>query len=86
MARLFRFSNPQAASLCYLEYVADEEQEDVYPKPATKETFRIWIYIYFYALYWNLSDNHLLDKHLLDNHLLDKHLLDNHLLDIYFIN
>jgi surfeit locus 1 family protein len=41
MARLFRFSNPQAASLCYLEYVADEEQEDVYPKPATKETFRI---------------------------------------------
>jgi hypothetical protein len=41
MARLFRFLNMDSASFGYLEFIADEAAEDVYPIPATKETFKV---------------------------------------------
>jgi hypothetical protein len=41
MARLFRFSNLEASSVAYLEYIADEASEDSYPIPATKDTLSL---------------------------------------------
>jgi len=41
MSRLFRFSNVEAASVAYIEFISDEASEDLYPIPTTKETFKL---------------------------------------------
>lgn len=42
MARLFRFTNVNSASSAYIEYIAAEEvDEEVYPQPTTKQSFKI---------------------------------------------